>query len=358
MRRPPGKRKKSSRHNRRNRIWNCLALAAAVLALLFAAQTVRLYREKTVSNQKTEEWRQRQQEEQKASFAKERNVIEYQGKTYRRNTYVKAILLMGIDRPETLEETKVAGSGGQADGIFLIAQDTARDKVKLLLIPRDTMTPITLTDLSGNVLGQDIQHLTLAYAYGDGREKSCQYMKEAVTNLLEGLEIDGYMAVSMEALPVFNDAVGGVSVTVTDESLAEANPDFPLGETVLLKGKQAESYIRYRDTGKAQSALVRTERQKSYIQGFAQAAREKARQDEGLVARMAEEAQSYMVTDMEKGQYMDMALAFLGSSQSFGQEDMLTLPGTAVETNLYDEYYPEKEKILPIILEMFYREEG
>lgn len=160
MRRPPGKRKKSSRHNRRNRIWNCLALAAAVLALLFAAQTVRLYREKTVSNQKTEEWRQRQQEEQKASFAKERNVIEYQGKTYRRNTYVKAILLMGIDRPETLEETKVAGSGGQADGIFLIAQDTARDKVKLLLIPRDTMTPITLTDLSGNVLGQDIQHLT------------------------------------------------------------------------------------------------------------------------------------------------------------------------------------------------------
>lgn len=354
MKRPPGKRKKDSR---RNSIWKYLALAAAVLALLFAAQTIRLYREKMVSNQKTEEWRQRQQEEQKAYFAEERNVIEYQGKTYRRNTYVKAILLMGIDRPETLEETKVAGAGGQADGIFLIAQDTARDRVRLLLIPRDTMTPITLTDLSGNVLGQDVQHLTLAYAYGDGREKSCQYMKEAVTNLLEGLEIDGYMAVSMEALPVFNDAVGGVSVTVTDESLAESNPDFPLGETVLLKGKQAESYIRYRDTGKAQSALVRTERQKSYIQGFAQAAKEKARQDEGLVARMAEEAQSYMVTDMEKGQYMDMALAFLGSSQSFGQEDMLTLPGTPVETNLYDEYYPEKEKILPIILEMFYREE-
>ena len=55
----------------------------------------------------------------------------------------------------------VAGSGGQADAIFLVAQDVARDKVEILMIPRDTMTEITLTDLSGNVLGRDIQHLAL-----------------------------------------------------------------------------------------------------------------------------------------------------------------------------------------------------
>ena len=67
------------------------------------------------------------------------------------------------------------------------------------MIPRDTMTEITLTDLSGNVLGRDIQHLALGYAYGDGRDKSCQYMKEAVSNLLGGLAIDGYMAISMSA---------------------------------------------------------------------------------------------------------------------------------------------------------------
>ncbi|MCB7320739.1 LCP family protein [Lacrimispora sp. 210928-DFI.3.58] len=292
-----------------------------------------------------------------AAFEEGKNTIEYQGKTYRRNTYVKAILLMGIDRAETLQETKVAGSGGQADGIFLVAWDTARDKARLLLIPRDTMTPITLTDLSGNVLGQDIQHLTLAYAYGDGRKKSCLYMKEAVTNLLEGLEIDGYMAVSMEALPVLNDAVGGVSVTIEDEGLAAANGDFILGDTILLNGKQAEAYIRYRDIGKAQSALERMERQKSYIQGFVQAARDKARQEEGFIARTMDEAQDYMVTDMEKGRYIDMALTFLGGSQSWGREDMLTLPGTPVETNLYDEFHPDKEKMMPMILELFYREE-
>ena len=60
---------------------------------------------------------------------------------------------------------------------------------------------------------------------------------------------------------------------------------------------------------------------------------------------------------MEKGRYIDMALTFLGGSQSWGREDMLTLPGTPVETNLYDEFHPDKEKMMPMILELFYREQ-
>ncbi len=341
-------RRRKSRRLDNGRRKTVRTMATVLAAVLLASSACHLHKEKSGLDQR---------QEMEAAFGEGKNTIEYQGKTYRRNTYVKAILLMGIDRAETLQETKVAGSGGQADGIFLVAWDTARDKARLLLIPRDTMTPITLTDLSGNVLGQDIQHLTLAYAYGDGRKKSCLYMKEAVTNLLEGLEIDGYMAVSMEALPVLNDAVGGVSVTIEDEGLAAANGDFILGDTILLNGKQAEAYIRYRDIGKAQSALERMERQKSYIQGFVQAARDKARQEEGFIARTMDEAQDYMVTDMEKGRYIDMALTFLGGSQSWGREDMLTLPGTPVETNLYDEFHPDKEKMMPMILELFYREE-
>lgn len=138
---------------------------------------------------------------------------------------------MGIDRREPLTETKTAGAGGQSDGIFLVAQDTARDRVQVLAIPRDTMTPIPLTDLSGNILGYDTQHLTLAYAYGDGREKSCQFMCQAVTELLDGLQIDGYMAVSMGALKPLNDAVDGVTVTIDDPELEKEirplNPEPP-----------------------------------------------------------------------------------------------------------------------------------
>ena len=118
----------------------------------------------------------------------------------------------------------------------------------------------------------------------------------------------------------------------------------------------AETYIRYRDTGQAQSALTRTERQKTYIQGFVQAARETAAREEGFVPELLDDMEPYMVTDMDKGAYMDMALAFLEGGASFGEEEMITLPGTPAETSIYDEYHADEEQILPIVLDLFYRE--
>lgn len=56
--------------------------------------------------------------------------LTYKGKNYRRNQYVKAILCMGVDRSDTMTETKELGLAGQSDGIFLIAQDTARPYIK------------------------------------------------------------------------------------------------------------------------------------------------------------------------------------------------------------------------------------
>ena len=51
---------------------------------------------------------------------------------------------------------------GRRTDCFFVAQDMARDYGPDLMIPRDTMTEITLFDLMGNELGKDTQHLTLA----------------------------------------------------------------------------------------------------------------------------------------------------------------------------------------------------
>ena len=55
----------------------------------------------------------------------EENTVFWNGKTYKRNTYVKAVLCMGVDRDGPMTETTLSGDGGQADGIFLLANDTA-----------------------------------------------------------------------------------------------------------------------------------------------------------------------------------------------------------------------------------------
>ena len=306
-----------------------------ILTALFLYRTGQLYLERKALSREAQQWHRVQAGN---TPAEPDGGVEYQGKSYRRNTY-----------------RRTAGFGGQADGIFLVAQDTARDRIKVLVIPRDTMTEITLTDLSGNELGSSIQHLTLAYAYGDGREKSCRYMTEAVSRLLGGLSIDGYMAVSMAVLPLANDKVGGVTVTIEEPGLKQADPVFVQGQTVTLRGEQAEKYVRYRDTGRAQSALVRMERQKTYIKGFLDAARDKSRLDDSLIPDLMKEIEPYMVTDMTKDRYLDMALDFLGGNQDFTDADMVTLPGTAVETVIYDEYHPNQEEIMEIVLDWFYR---
>jgi polyisoprenyl-teichoic acid--peptidoglycan teichoic acid transferase len=77
------------------------------------------------------------------------NPVIYQGATYRRNQYVKAILCMGVDRSDTMTESKEFGAAGQSDGIFLIAQDTVHHSLKILMIPRDTMTEIPITNDNG-----------------------------------------------------------------------------------------------------------------------------------------------------------------------------------------------------------------
>lgn len=283
-------------------------------------------------------------------------VIEYKGKKYRRNTYLKAILFIGVDSAGTVEETKTPGLAGQADGLFLVAEDTARDRIKILMIPRDTMAEITLTDLEGNVIGKDLQHITLAYAYGDGKEKSCLYLKAAVSDLLGGLEIEHYLTVNTSAIGVLNNGIEGVPVSIYTDELEHMDSDLKKGTTVLIDGKQAEVFLRYRDVNVTNSALTRMERQKQYMKAYMKRLQMKCSQDSQLIVRLTEELQKYVLTDMDKNQYMGMAADILASGQLLTDQDIYAVPGEGIATELYDEYHPDKNALMELILKLFYRE--
>ena len=283
-------------------------------------------------------------------------VVEYKGKKYRRNTYLIAILLIGVDTSGPMTETKTSGFGGQADGIFLIAEDTARDNIKILMIPRDTMAEITLTDLEGNVIGKDLQHITLAYAYGDGKEKSCAYIKEAVSGLLGGLQIDYYLAVNTSAISVMNDKIGGVPVLVDTKDLEQKDPSLKKGETVVLNGKQAEEFLRYRDVTVTNSALTRMERQKQYMKSYIRQLKKECRQNNQLMIQMVHNMQDYLLTDMDEVQYKKMAADFLAGGQLLTDQDIYVAPGTGVATELYDEYHIDPDALMEMILNLFYRQ--
>ena len=293
--------------------------------------------------------RQKQSGQTSADSVQDSNTVEYKGETYKYNDHLSNYLFMGIDTRDAVDTYQTQEDAGQADAIFLVSLDRAEEKMKVLFIPRDTMTKIETFNPAGKSLGHTTDHINIQYAFGDGKQKSCELMKTAVSNLLDGLPIQGYCAMNMDGISAITDYVGGVELTVPDNSLEETNPDFKEGAVVTLTGENAEQFVRYRDTGKSQSALVRQERQKTYLQAFLQKAQQEASKDAGFITGLYESIQDYTVTNMGN----DIFARLLAASQN-GIADSQTVPGEGTQGQNFDEYHVDEEKLKDMIISMFY----
>ena len=98
------------------------------------------------------------------------------------------------------------------------------------------------------------------------------------------------------------------------------------------------------------------DRQKQYMESYLRTVKENAKKDDTLITRLVKNVQEHMITNMAKDQYMDMGLAVLNSQQQVGEQDFLTVPGEAVETDYFDEYHVDSEEMKRMIVELFYKE--
>lgn len=285
------------------------------------------------------------------SETEDEDVIVFDGKKYVYNDHLSNFLFMGIDSSKKIDEQKTQSDAGQADSIFLIAYDRKENTLQSLAIPRDTMTEIESFSFSGNSQGMQTNHLNLQYAYGDGKWKSCELMKTAVSHLLYGVPIQGYCSVKMDAVPILVDIVGGVEVTVSDDSLQEKYPEFTMGSTVTLTSENALAYVRYRDTDQENSALVRQQRHRSFLDGFLTKVQEVSAQDAGIVADLYEGIQDYMVTNMGNDQFVKLLDA---SKQAPVVSE--TVPGEGAAGAYHDEYHVDEDELFKLIIRMFYKE--
>ena len=277
------------------------------------------------------------------------DTVEYKGETYKYNDHLSNYLFLGIDTRETVDTYQSQADAGQADAIFLVSMDRATEKIKVLFIPRDSMTRIEVFNPYGQSLGETTDHLNIQYAFGDGKEKSCELMKTAVSDMLDGLPIQGYCSMNMDGISVITDFVGGIQLTIPDDSLADVNPEYKKGAVVDITGETAEQFVRYRDIDKTQSALVRQERQKTFLQALVQKAQEKAGEDAGFVTGLYDSVKSYTVTNMGN----DIFAKLLAASQN-GITDTETVPGEGTHGENFDEYHIDEDALSDLIISMFY----
>lgn len=279
--------------------------------------------------------------------------VSFNGKLYHYNENLKTILLMGVDRSGVVTTAEDYVSGGQADAMFLLVIDNDNQSVKVVAINRNTIADVDVYNADGTFEDTLKYQICLQHAYGDGKRLSCDRTVDAVSRLFYNIPISGYLAMNMDGITVLNDALGGVEVEVLDD-LQGYGVSLKKGDTVKLKGKQAELYLRGRDEDKFDSSTDRLERQQQYIVKLAEILTAAAKSDDELEQQTAAKAYD-AVSDYVVSSVDFASLVAEISGYSFDEaEDMYTVPGTTSRETEWEEYNVDEDGLYELIIDVFY----
>ncbi len=277
--------------------------------------------------------------------------VKYQDAVYAYNEEILTFLIMGIDKLEDVKEAEGGTDGGQADALFLVVLNPKDKSIRVVAINRNTMTDVDIYDNNGEYESTVKAQIAIQHGFGDGMERSCEYQEKAVGNLFYQLPIHGYAAVNMSAISTINDVVGGVDVTIP-EDLAGFNEEFVEGRTLHLMGENAFWYVKYRNTDTFGSADMRLDRQKQYLTGFIDVAKQAVHKEPSVAIDLYQAVKPQMITDVSLDEVA--YLAPILAEYSYDAEGFYTLPGETVMGEQYEEFYPDEDAMFEMILDVFY----
>ena len=277
----------------------------------------------------------------------------FEGVHYRYNEDILTFLFMGIDKMSEVEVVEEGIEGGQSDANFLLVLNPHTKEISVIGIPRDTMTEVEAYTAKGTYWKSMTAQLAIQHGYGDGAEVSCERTVQAVSNLFYGLPINGYCAINMGAVPLINDAVGGVDLQAI-ETLDFGEYRIEAGDQLHLEGMNAYYYLHNRDITKDRSAAGRLQRQKQYLTAYAAKAMDAIKKDVTFPVSLYGTLSKYMVTDISVDEVGYLATQVL--NYSFDSDNMHVLEGQITEGEKYEEFWVDEDALYRLILDTFYEE--
>lgn len=275
------------------------------------------------------------------------NQIDYNGKKYKYNSNLMNILFLGVDKAEDIDTTYMPGEAGQADCIMLLSLNKETKEARIWQISRNTMTQIDIYDVSGTVYNTIDAQLATQYAYCIGGSRSCWATEKTVGELLYNLPIDGYFSLSVDGISTINDAIGGVTVSMTEADEA-IDPSFTAGTEVLLKGDLAEKYVRSRDTNVFDSNYDRMRRQVNYVTSMITQMRSHG--GKALYDIVSPFLDQYIITDLDSEQIDAL------SSYEYQTDDVMYLPGEVTMGERFEEFHVDETSLQDMLIQNFYTE--
>ena len=278
--------------------------------------------------------------------------IFYQGAWYRQKKNCRTFLLIGVDDQGEQKDYGSNINHAQADFLMLFIIDDDKETYSALQLNRDTMTEIVILGAFGDRLGQEVAQLALAHTYGSGLNDSCELTMDAVSGLLFGTRVDHYAALSMDAIGIMNDQVGGVTVTVPVDLTSE-DPALREGASVTLNADQAEIFVRARRGLEDPTNLARMDRQRVFLDAWKETALSRAQSDGNFVLDLAMSLSDYLVSDMTVNQLSDFANALI----EYQDQGVQVTRGNNVVGDEFMEFYVDQQALQAQVVELFYEKD-
>jgi len=271
--------------------------------------------------------------------------IYYESEWYVPNDSIESILILGIDKKTDGSEDRQ--NAEQADFLAVVVINKEEESYRILHLNRDTMTDIPHTDAFGEVYGYIKGQLALAHTYGEEDKVRCRNTIDTVENLLYGVNIDHYLSMTMDAVSILNDSIGGVTIKLMDD-FTELDESFVKDAVVTLKGEQALAYVQARGSLENNTNLHRMERQKQYIAALLE---KMSGYDYENNMDILMDINEYLVS----GCTIDQLSRLIDQLKSYTYEGTISPEGEAVKGTEFMEYYVDDQALQALVIEMFYK---
>lgn len=283
----------------------------------------------------------------------EDKVLEYKGEDYVLKKDVETFLILGLDKMSQDTKGDSYNNNQQADFLVLMVFDNSAKTYSAIHINRDTMAEIEVLGLAGNKVGTVNSQIALAHTYGKGGSISNANTAKAVSKLLKNIKVNHYMSVTLDAVPIMNDLVGGVTVEVLDD-FTDADTGLVKGETVTLTSEQALTYIRERQGTGEKTNVSRMKRQKQYIESMRDEIEKCIENDSEFLSDAVLKISDYMESDCSATRLQSIgkrlkSYEFVGLKEIEGEAKTVESDDGA-----HIEFYPDEDKLMQMVVGLFY----
>lgn len=261
---------------------------------------------------------------------------------------ITVVMALGIDERGPVKSSQSYRNYGESDAVILVILDQREESYSLLCLNRDTMVDMPVLGIGGKRAGTFHGQLALSHTYGDGLETSCENTRKTVSDLLGGITIDHYVALNMDAIGIVNDAVGGVTVTVTDD-FSMVDPSITMGQ-MTLNASQAMVFVQSRHDVGNQLNISRMGRHEQYMHGLMTALGQKMDASDTFVLDLHSKMSDYMVTDSSA----TVISSLMERCSHYTLKEIISPEGENVLTEEFYEFHLDEEALEELILRLFY----